>query len=60
MVLAVLPLILGITFIIVFLGKEKFGYSVPISIILSSLFLYFSQILLSTFSVGLFAFILMG
>ena len=60
MVLAILPLVLGITFIIVFLGKEKFGYSVPVSIILSSFFLYFSQILFSTFSVGLFTFVLTG
>ncbi len=60
MVLAVLPLILGITFIIVLLGKEKFGCSVPVSIILSSLLLYFSQILFETFSVGLIAFVLTG
>ena len=58
--LIVLPLILGITFIIVFLGKEKFGYSVPVSIIISSLLLYFSQIIFSTFSVGLYTFIIAG
>ena len=60
MVWAILPLILGITYLIVLIGKEKFGYSVPISIILISLFLYFSQIAFSTFTIGIVLFIGLG
>ena len=60
MVWTLLPLILGITYLIVLLSEEKFGYSVPVSVIVISLFLYFSQILFSTFNVGIIGFILLG
>lgn len=60
MVWVILPLILGITYLIVLISKEKFGYSVPISVIVISLFLYFSQILFSTFNVGIIGFVLFG
>lgn len=60
MVWAILPLVLGITYLIVLISKEKFGYSVPISVIVISLFLYFSQIIFSTFYVGIIGFALFG
>lgn len=60
MVWTLLPLILGITYLIVLLSKEKFGYSVPISVIVISLLLYFSQICFSTFSIGIIGFVFLG
>lgn len=60
MVWAILPLILGVTYLIVLISKEKFGYSVPISVIVISLLLYFSQIFFSTFNIGIIGFVLLG
>lgn len=60
MVWAILPLVLGITYLIVLISKEKFGYSVPISVIVISLLLYFSQIFFSTFNIGIIGFVLFG
>ncbi len=53
MILLLLPILLGITFLLVMSLKETFGYMLPVSIMLMSILLYFSQILFNTFVIGI-------